>query len=72
MPLILFADSLPLSRWWVDAVYPVHDNCRGHTGAGMSFGQRMALSYSWKQKINTKNLMEAKLVGVDDSLGYIL
>jgi hypothetical protein len=32
----------------------------------------MALSYSWKQKINTKSSTEAELVGVDDSLGYIL
>jgi hypothetical protein len=46
MPLILSADSLILSRWWVDAAYAVHDDCRGHTGAGMSFGQGMALSYS--------------------------
>jgi hypothetical protein len=46
MPLILLADSLTLSRWWVDTAYAVHDDCRGHTGAGMSFGQGMALSYS--------------------------
>ncbi len=32
----------------------------------------MALSYSWKQKINTKSSTEAKLVGVDDLMGYIL
>ena len=36
----------------------------------MSFGQGMALSYSWKQKINTKSSTEAELVWVDDSLGY--
>jgi hypothetical protein len=72
MPLILSADSLMLSRWWVDAAYTIHDDCRGHTGAGMSFGQGMTLSYSWKQKINTKSLTEAELVGVDDALGYIL
>ncbi len=72
MPLILSADSLTLSRWWVDAAYAVHNNCQGHTGAGMSFGQGMALSYSWKQKINTKSSTEAELVGVDDLLGYIL
>ena len=65
-------DSQMLSRWWVDAAYAVHDDCRGHTGAGMSVGQRMALSYSWKQKINTKSSTEAELVGVDNSLGYIL
>ncbi len=72
MPLILSADSLTLLRWWVDAAYTVHKNCWGHTGAEMSFGQGMALSYSWKQKINTKSSTEAELVGVDDSLGYIL
>jgi hypothetical protein len=32
----------------------------------------MAMSYSWKQKINTKSSTEAELVGVDDSLAYIL
>ncbi len=27
MPLILLADSLILSRWWVDAGYAMHDDC---------------------------------------------
>jgi hypothetical protein len=72
MPLILSADLLTLSRWWVGAAYAVHNDCQGHTGAGMSFGQGMALCYSWKQKMNTKSSTEAELVGVDDSLGYIL
>ena len=30
------------------------------------------MSYSWKQKINTKSSTEAEIVGVDDSLAYIL
>ncbi len=72
MPLILSADSLTLSRWWVDAAYAVNHDCRGHTGAGMSFGQGMAMSYSWKHKINTNSSTEAEIVGGDDSLGYIL
>ena len=72
MPLILLADLLTLLQWWVDAAHAVHNNCRGNTGAGMSFGQGMTLSYSWKQKINTKSLTEAELVGVVDLLGYIL
>ncbi len=72
MPLILSADSLTLSRWWVDAAYAVHHDCRGHTGAGMSFGQGMAMSYSRKHKINMTRSTEAEIVGVDNSLGYIL
>jgi hypothetical protein len=72
MSLILLADLLTLSQWWIDAVYAVHNDCWRHTGVGMSFGQGMALSYSWKHKINMKSLTEAELVGVDDLLGYIL
>ncbi len=70
MPLILSADSLTSS--WVDAAYAVHNDCLGHTGAGMSLGQGMALSYSWKQKINSLSSTKAELVGIDDSLTYIL
>jgi hypothetical protein len=72
MTLVLLEDSLTLSCWWVDAAYAVHSDMKGHTGAGMSFGQGMALSYSWKHKIVTKSSTEAELVGVDDSLGHIL
>ena len=32
----------------------------------------MAMSYSWKQKINTRSSTEAGLVGEDDSLWCIL
>ncbi len=39
----------------------------------MSLGQGMVMKYSyWKHKINTKSSTEVELVGVDDSLGYIL
>jgi hypothetical protein len=45
MPLILLADSLTLSGgWWANAAYAIHHDCKGHMGAGMSFGQGMALS----------------------------
>ncbi len=72
MPLILLADSLTLSPWWVNVAYTVHHDCKGHTGAGMSFSQGMAMSYSWKQKLMTKSSTKSELVGVDGSLGYIL
>jgi hypothetical protein len=72
MPIVLSADFLTLSRWWVDAAYAVHHDCKGHMGAGMSFGQGMAVSYSWKQKVMSKSSTEAELVGVDHSLGHII
>ena len=63
MPLILSVDSLMLLQRQVDVAYAMHDNCRGHTGVGKSFGQGMALSNSWKQKINTKSSTETSLLG---------
>jgi hypothetical protein len=72
MPYALLLDLLTLSLWWVDKVNAVHHICKGHMGAGMSFRHGMALSYSWKQKIMAKSLMEAELARVDNILGYIL
>jgi hypothetical protein len=72
MALILSADSITLTRWWVDASYAVHSNPKGHARGGLSFGQGMALSCSWKHKINTRSSTEADLVGVDDLLRFIL
>jgi hypothetical protein len=71
VPLILLANLLMLSRWWVNVAYTVHHVCNEQPGVGMSLCQGMVLSYSWK-KINTKSLTEAELVEVDNSLGYIL
>ncbi len=59
---------MTMTRWWVDAAYAVHHDCKGHTGAGMSLGRGMAMSYSWKHKINMKSSTEAEIVGVDDSV----
>ena len=58
MPLILSADLLTLCQWWVDASYATHEDCKGHTGAGMSFGKGMALGYSWKHKQTAKSSTE--------------
>ena len=32
----MWADSLNMIRWWVDALYGVHWDCKGHTGAMLS------------------------------------
>ena len=72
MPLILSADSMTLPKWWIDAAYAVHHDCKGQTGAMVSFGSGMALSFSKKQKLNVKSSTEAELVGVDDGLPLVL
>ncbi len=50
----------------------VHWDCKGQTGAAMTMGKGAVLSYSWKQKINTKSSTETELVGVDDTISNIL
>jgi hypothetical protein len=72
MPLILKADSLSIIKWWVDASYATHGDCRGHTGATMSLGRGSVIGISRKQKLNTKSSTECELVGVDDASPQML
>jgi hypothetical protein len=68
MPLILKADSLNILKWWVNASYATHGDCKGHTGATMSMGTGSitGISILKKQKINTRSSTESELVGVHD------
>jgi hypothetical protein len=72
MKLTLSVDTLSVIRWWVDASYNVHEDCRGHTGAMMSLGRGAPISFSRKQKLNVRSSCEGKLVGIDDALPLIL
>jgi hypothetical protein len=38
IPLVLRDESLNIVKWWVDASYTTHGECRGHTGATISMG----------------------------------
>jgi hypothetical protein len=64
MPLILKADCLNIVKWWVDASYARHGDCKGHTGATMSMGTGSITGILKKQKINTRSSTESELVGV--------
>ena len=64
--------DLCVMRWYVDAAHMVHWDCKGQTGAAMTLGRGAVLSYSWKQKANTKSSTETELVGVDDAISNIL
>ena len=63
MKLILTVDKLGLIIWYVYALYAIHAYCKEQMGALMTFGKGVIVSFSWKQKINTKSSTEAKLVG---------
>ena len=72
LPLILEIDNLNVIKWWVDASYAVHPDCKSHTGVMMSLGKGAISSMSRKQKLNTKSATESELVGVDDASAQIL
>ena len=72
MKLCITVDSLSIIRWYVDASYGVHYDCKGHTGMMMTLGAGAAMSMSKAQKLNTGSSTESELVGVHDCLPDIL
>jgi hypothetical protein len=43
-------------------------DCKGQSGAMVSFGQGMPISFSRKQKLNTRSSTKSEIVGVDDAM----
>ena len=66
--LTLCANEIGILKWYMDASYAIHVNCRGHTDAMMTFGNGTITSSSHKQKINARSSTEAELIGVDKDL----
>ncbi len=71
-PLVLSAENEGLLMWYLDALFAVHPNMCGHTGGGLTMGQRFPTVASWKQKLNMKSLTESQLVGVNDMMPIML
>jgi hypothetical protein len=67
MPLVLRAGILNIIKWWVDASFATHDDCKGHTDATMSLGKGPIIRMSKKQNINTRSSTESELVIADDA-----
>ena len=70
--LTLEADGLRLMRWYIDSSFAVHNDMRGHTGAGLTLGRGSVYNKSTKQKINGKSSTEIELIGVDDVISNVL
>ena len=70
--LILGADSLNAGASWVDASYAVHDNMKSHTGGAFSLGRGALMYKLTKQKLSTKSLTEAEVVGSSDYLPNVI
>ena len=71
MTLYLTADFFNIIHWWVDPGYEVHCDCKGYISAIMYMGKGAILSFSRGQRLNTRSLTKAELVGITDALGII-
>ncbi len=72
LPLILGADGTDVLSWYVDALFAVHPDMRGHTGGGMTMGTEFPLDKSTKHKLNTRSSMESEIVAVNNLIPQIL
>eukprot|EP00804_Cyclotella_cryptica_P021176 CCRYP_001489-RA/>CCRYP_001489-RA protein AED:0.41 eAED:0.35 QI:0/-1/0/1/-1/1/1/0/615 len=72
MKLTLTIDNLNQVKWWVDASYNTHDDCKGQTGAMMSLGKGAVVSFSRKQKLNVRSSCEGELVGINNAMSWII
>jgi hypothetical protein len=72
LPLTLFADSLTNIAWYIDASHQIHDDCKGHTGSLLTFGQGATVSSSTKHKIPSKSSCESEIIGLYNKVSDIL
>jgi hypothetical protein len=72
LKLTLFAESLSIIRWYVDASHQTHEDCRSHTGAILTLGCGAVSSSSTKQKLNTDSSIETGIVRLFDKTSDIL
>ena len=66
MQRIISMDKELILRTWVDALYGVHEDMRGHTGGAMSMGTGVLHHKSSKQRLNAKSSTETEVVGASD------
>lgn len=68
MKLRLSMDNLEVIKWWVDASYNAHIDCKRQRGAMLTLGEGSMISKSSKEKLNMRRSVEGELVGIDDAL----
>jgi hypothetical protein len=71
MKLELTVDNNSFLKWWVDASFNVHWDCKGHTGEMMTLGKGATISFLHKHKLNVRSSTEGELVSIYDTLSAI-
>lgn len=72
LALALEAEEAMVAKWWIDASFAVHPDCRSQSGAMFSLGKGAPYAGCLKQKINGKSSTEVEVIAVDDFIGQVL
>lgn len=65
LALTLQAGENRVVKWWIDAAFAIHSDCKIHSDAAMTLGQVLTYTSSIRQKHNSRSFTEAELVGVN-------
>jgi hypothetical protein len=72
LPLIRTANGTGVLSWYVDALFAVHPDMRGHTGGAMTMETGFPLNKLTKHKLNTRSSTKGEIVAVDNLILQIL
>lgn len=67
---IIGVDYLWSLQTWIDGLYVVHADMRGHTGGGMSLDWGLMHAKASKQKLSSKSSTEAEVITVSKYVPY--
>ena len=66
LPMTLQDSNTNIVKWWIDGSYGIHHDSKSQTGGTQSLGKGSIISFSTKQKLNTRSSTETELVAADD------
>ena len=66
------ASSLSSMHWYLDALYSVHCDSKGNTGAMMTMGRGEIINVSRKHKLNVGSSTESEISSIADVLGIMI
>ena len=72
LKLTLSVNEMSTIKWWIDASYATHDDCKGRRGAIMSLGKGAVTCAPNKHKIQGRSSTDNELIGVHDTLLQVL
>lgn len=72
LPLLIGWDETGVLMWNVNVAFVVHEDMKNHTRAALTIEKGALLYMSMKKNIDSKCSTEAKLVGVDDAMNFVV